>query len=630
MNSIQKILVVDDTGANLVAMGRVLEGLDVEIVCVHSGNEALTATLYNDFAAAVIDVQMPEMDGYELAEILRSDERTRALPILFVSAVYSEDAHVFRGYEAGAVDFLIKPIQKDILINKLKFFLLLDSQRKELRRHLEIAESESFLRTILRSLSDAVVVVDEAMNISLVNSHAATMFGRDDATLIGAPLGPLFAGGDPPLEHPCHAVEREIHVAPGQSMPVRITSSKLEGRGGLVIVVTDITQETLALRVEEDLRVQLAHSQRLESLGRLAGGVAHDLNNLLTIIQMCTGVAIEDADDPSAVRFELEQSLDAARKGESLVRELLAIGRKQVLAFQTVDLHQALTESCTLLSRLLGDNVVIQQDYADDTVFVELDKDQFSQVIMNLAVNARDAMPDGGTLAITTSLSRDTSTGRESVVIRLSDTGVGMDETLANRAFEPFFTTKDRESGTGLGLAMVHGIITQSKGEISVESTPGVGTTFTIVFDRTSAPNNSERLTDTASLPTRAGSVLLVEDDVSVRRTLVGALTRSGFQVTVAGSLGETMRALETRDDFSVLVSDVHLPEDSGLDIAAAVRERLPALPVMFISGNPGDLLDAFGDAPANVSFLQKPFVPKTFVAKVASACQGRSGSPEH
>ena len=333
---------------------------------------------------------------------------------------------------------------------------------------------------------------------------------------------------------------------------------------------------------------------------------------------------MEDADDPGIVRDELEQSLGAAKRGENLVRQLLAVGRKQVMSPQVIDVGVALQESCGLLSRLLGHGIKLEQRYCDERLFVEIDPNQFAQIILNLAVNARDAMPDGGTLTVASSLQQAHGTGGEHVVIQVTDTGIGMSDEVLTRLFEPFFSTKDRQSGTGLGLAMVHGIVAQSGGEISVESVLGEGTTFTLVLRRVAAPEKAVTPSRDVAEVT-GGSVLLVEDDLEVRRALVSVLRRHGFHVTATDSLEATMRALDESLAFSALVSDVNLPGVSGVRIAAAVRERMPDVPVVFISGNPGDLLDEFEEAPEQIRFLQKPFLPATLVQEVASAVSGAS-----
>ena len=637
----QKMLIVDDIEANLVAMERTLAPLGAELVCVTSGEQALRATLSDDFAAAIIDVQMPGMDGYELAEHLRSDSHTADMPILFVSANYTEEHHIFRGYSAGAVDFMTKPLKPEVLLGKLRFFLKANQLQEELKAQVRVKESENFLQSILLSFGDAVLVTDASAQVVLANGAAAELLelaiddikGRTVRSVLNLPgVGGLKEQRD-------H--EMRLCIAPDHERPVRITVTPLQDHRGQVVVLFDLSAVNAARENEQALKDQLQHARHFESLGRLAGGVAHDLNNLLTIIQLCGNFITEDADDPVLVREEIEKCLDASRRGEALVRDLLAVARKQILKPRSVSVTDALRQSIGLLTRLLGTDIEIEADLPEEPLTVEIDPDKLSQIVMNLSVNARDAMPQGGTLTV--AAWREAGPGHgdsDQVVVEIRDTGVGMPTSILDRAFEPFYTTKGSNKGTGLGLAMVHGIVTQSGGAILVASEEGVGTTFTMRFPcsrtRTQAAVAEpppEHLQHSAHQALSAkqrheARVLLVEDDANVRRGLERILRSGGYAIESAWDLSSALELLESSNAFDLLVSDVSLPGPSGVVVAERVRGRIEGLPVIFLSGNPGDLLESWDCEAVGTSFIQKPFLPKTLLSEVAKLLRENERAP--
>ncbi|WP_428261808.1 ATP-binding protein [Haliangium sp.] len=370
------------------------------------------------------------------------------------------------------------------------------------------------------------------------------------------------------------------------------------------------------------LEAQLRQSQKMESVGRLAGGVAHDFNNLLTAVMAHAELALSDIDQASPVREDLAMIRDAAARGAALTQQLLAFARKQVISLEVVNLNDLLLRVDTILRRLIGADIELVTVPDPRLGVVKVDPVQFEQVLMNLAINARDAMPDGGTLLFETSnrlLEPDRDLLRappalapgEYVVLRVTDTGVGMDEETASHVFEPFFTTKEVGKGTGLGLATCYGIVTQCGGELSVTSTPGRGTTFEVMLPRASGrARTSEE--EEAPTPPRRGSetVLVVEDEPTVRRVAVRTLRRYGYRVIEAGNGDEALNLpAEALADLHLLVTDVVMPRMSGPQLAEQLQARLPGLRVLFVSGynaaSAGPPLCAHGEA-----FLQKPFTP--------------------
>ncbi len=403
-------------------------------------------------------------------------------------------------------------------------------------------------------------------------------------------------------------------------IPVAISASPLHGADGeLRGTVTVLADLRAQVRSDETLRrseERLRHSQRIEALGRLAGGVAHDFNNLLTAISGFAELALSHLDDDHPAALEIAGLVGAAQRASGVTGQLLAFGRRQLLNPQSLDLNETVEDSLQLLRRLIEPGIEIHTTFADDVGRVTGDSGQLQQVIVNLALHARDAMPDGGTLRI------ETSRRDEQALLSVSDDGVGMDPATLERAVEPFFTTKGPGHGTGLGLATVHGIVTQSGGTLELHSEPGRGTTIEVTM-----PSSTEAAHDCAATvgrraPARgAGRVLIVEDEDLVARIVARALTAAGYDVHVAAD-GEGALAVAD-EDFDLLLTDVVLPGATGPEIADRLRSRRPNLPVLFMSGH-ADRASAEAVARTG-SLLRKPFSIAQLQEAVADALQPRA-----
>ena len=365
---------------------------------------------------------------------------------------------------------------------------------------------------------------------------------------------------------------------------------------------------------------QLRHAQKMEAVGRLAGGVAHDFNNLLTAILGFSHLALERVDDPS-LRLDLEQVIVTADRAARLTSQLLAFSRQQAQAARLIDLGDVLRGLEPMLRCLVGEEVKLVGDYPEDIGHVFMDSSQVEQIVMNLAVNARDAMPSGGQLTLRTRRrpSRSDEDSRLGyLVLEVGDTGTGMDSETLARAFEPFFTTKEQGRGTGLGLSTIYGIVQQNAGAIEVRSQPGAGTTF-LVHLPIAAPATAE-VSDVRRPSVDAGSetILVVEDEPSVRSVLVAVLTSAGYHVIDAEDPEDAMAyGLDPRNPLDLLVTDMAMPKISGRELARQIRGARPKLRLLFLSGygkigGPAGLI-----LPEPSAFLQKPFGPTQLLAKV-------------
>ncbi|HEX8432001.1 MAG TPA: ATP-binding protein, partial [Longimicrobium sp.] len=418
----------------------------------------------------------------------------------------------------------------------------------------------------------------------------------------------------------------------GKTIPIHVEAGPIRDlEGNIVAAVAAFVDVTRPRRMEEQLR----QASKMEAVGQLAGGVAHDFNNLLTAIKGNVELLLLDTADPEA-RRDLAEIQRAADRASDLTRQLLAFSRQQVLQPRPVRLGEAVVETARMLGRLMGEDVELVVEPSPDTGLMLADASQIEQVILNLAINARDAMPRGGMLRITTSnvcvtpadLPRyaGIQEAGEYVCLDVRDTGHGIDRATLDRIFEPFFTTKERGKGTGLGLATVYGIVMQSGGGISVESAPGEGTCFRILFPRLHDEGEPREAPAPPPARLRRGdeTILVVEDEEILRRLALRVLRRAGYTVIEASDGAEARRILADHPGpLDLLLTDVVLPGASGPEIAAEALRLQPGLRVLYMSGYAGDLVAQRGMADPSAAFLQKPFGPDALCQAVREVLDG-------
>jgi two-component system cell cycle sensor histidine kinase/response regulator CckA len=430
-----------------------------------------------------------------------------------------------------------------------------------------------------------------------------------------------------------HGCVRDIEVElvmGGRNFPAQLSVQHVERNGERYILweIRDLTERKRAEAVQEELRGQLLQAQKMESIGRLAGGIAHDFNNILSAILGFGDLAMAMLAEQSTVHGYIAEMVRAGERAAELTKQLLAFSRKQVMQPRIIDPAAVVRGLEPMMRRLLGEDLVMQLVLAD-TNAIRADAAQLEQVIVNLVVNARDAMPRGGTLTIETAnvefdgsyvaTHADARIGPH-VMIAVSDTGVGMDAVTRARAFEPFFTTKGPGEGTGLGLAMVYGIIRQSGGWIWLYSEPGRGTTFKLYFPRADAsPTASGGPEPAPAVPRPDTVVLVVEDDPQVRLLVATILGGAGYTVLVAGN---PLEALEMSEQFGgeihVLVTDVVMPTMNGRQLADRIIGQRPNIRVVFVSGYTENTVVHHGEVDVGVNFLSKPITANRLLAMVA------------
>jgi PAS domain S-box-containing protein len=492
-----------------------------------------------------------------------------------------------------------------------------------LRAQEQSRASQSRLAGILNSAMDAIISADVSRNIVFFNPAAERMFGVESRDVIGQSID-RFVPEVVRAEHGAlmrnfgetARAARRIALpdlkavrASGEEFPIEASISHTGGADDQIftIIVRDRTEH-------DQLQAQLLQSQKLEGIGRLAGGVAHDFNNLLTVILgYCELLRMRQRGGT-----DLEEINNAARRASQLTRQLLAFSRRQVLQVETLDINGLIRGLNRMLRRIIGEDVVLDTSLADDFLWVVADVGQMEQVLLNLVVNARDAMPTGGTLRIGTRVvehapAHGAAAPRQSVELTVSDTGVGMTEDIRSRIFEPFFTTKG-DAGTGLGLATVYGIVTQTGGDIACTSGVGQGSTFHVWLPL-APPPREQASAATVSRHAAHGheTVLLVEDEALVRELAARALREYGYKVLEAPDVDSALRYVD-HPSLAVVVSDVVMPGRSGDDLLTEISRRRPSLPVLLMTGYSEALLQRPVD-PAHL--LRKPFTPTDLIAKI-------------
>jgi PAS domain S-box-containing protein len=488
----------------------------------------------------------------------------------------------------------------------------------------------------------AYLVTDELGLVEEANQAASTLFGVSASLLVGKPLPLMVAAADRlrfrsfVRDLRKHPGVRQAEVAlggPRVARNVLLSVERDEDRPGRPVrlrwVMQDITERKAA---EEELRLsqeQLRHAQRMESVGRLAGGVAHSFNNLLAAIAFHADLLLDPGASGADQRRHAEGIQSAGERAALLARQLLAFSRRQVLQPQDLDVSRSLGEMVPMLRRLIGETITLEADLDPAAGWVHADLGQLEQVVLNLVFNARDAMPAGGRLSLSAAGEELGEDGAglglaglapgPYVRLTVADTGTGMSEEVQSHLFEPFFTTKDRESGTGLGLSTVYGIVRQSGGAIRVESEEGKGTTFTVYLPRSEAPAAQPEPAERVREESRGSEVvLLAEDEENIREPAQEVLEARGYTVIAAGDAAQALAAARAwSGPIHLLVTDVVMPGMSGSELAEQLSRERRELHVLFISGYPEGVIAQHGVLQEGRSFLQKPFPPGVLLRTV-------------
>jgi two-component system, cell cycle sensor histidine kinase and response regulator CckA len=574
-----------------------------KLVHVDRLSAALDRLSREPFDVILLDLSLPDADGLET--LIRAHAQAPKIPIVVLTG-HDDEALAVRAVRAGAQDYLVKGrLDGDLLVRSIRY-------ASERGRAVEALERrEEHYRSLIENSMDLISILNLDGTIRYVSPSHERLLGYPLDELVGKNVFSFIHAEDKARIQTAlvngnngRPVECRVRHCDGSWRMLESFSrdlSHVAGVNGMVVNARDITERK---RLEE----QLHHSQRLEAVGRLAGGVAHDFNNLLMVITGYSHMLLDAMHSSDPARQDLEQVVKASERATDLTRQLLAFSRRQGVRASLVNLNPLVQEMDRMLRRVLGEEIELLVRLAPELKTVRADPGQIEQVILNMVVNARDAMPSGGQLLIET---RNTGQpGRECVTISISDTGVGMDSQVLSRVFEPFFTTK--EHGTGLGLATSYGIIKENGGDLRVESTPAKGTCFRIELPAVEQTPDDLELPDEKRAPRGTETILLVEDEDPVRRVVETMLKRHGYQVLASASSKDALAAAEQhRGTIDLLITDIRMPGMSGRKMAECLVTVRPDMKVLYVSG--------YGDAAAesDVHFLQKPFSTEELATKI-------------
>lgn len=660
-----KILAIDDNRHNLTALKAVLADRlpHARLFTALDGLKGLELARAEDPDVILLDIVMPGMDGYAVCRKLKEDGHLRSIPVVFLTALRTDQESRVKALEAGAEGFLAKPFDALELTAQIRAMIKVKAANnlqwmgreqltslvlertieleKELAERRRIEAERDRLITAIEETDESIYITDLDGNILYINSAVVRNTGYSRDEMVGQNPRIVKSGKQD------EAFYRDLWatISGGKTWKGQMVNRRKDGTlytvdktispvhdpaGAIVNYVAinhDITEH---LRISADkarLKEELQQAQRVEAVGRLAGGVAHDFNNMLSVIlghgEML--LAKLHAEDPS--REKIAAIVKAGRRSSDLTRQLLTFARRQIISLKNIDLNQTVTEFLKLIQKVTREDIEIKTILEEGLPTIRADRGQIEQVLMNICLNARDAMPEGGQMIIETKKASVNSQDVKQhpymkvgkyVLLSVSDNGVGMGENIYKHVFEPFFTTKGPNKGTGLGLSVVFGIVKQHGGYIHLDSEPKRGTKFTIYFPTVDAPPDARSAV--SSKPARGGTetLLVAEDEDSVRDLFQQTLESYGYKVLTARNGAEAVEVYLThREEIALAVLDVVMPKKGGKEAYDEIAKITPGLKVLFLSGYSTNAIhDDFILSPG-LSFLQKPFIPSVLARKV-------------
>jgi two-component system, cell cycle sensor histidine kinase and response regulator CckA len=681
-----RILIADDNAENLYFMEVLLKGHQFDVTTAENGSQALEAALASPPDAIVTDILMPVMDGFALCREWKSNEKLNKIPFVFYTATYTEPKDEEFALSLGADRFVIKPAEPDTLIQIINDVIAtahtvpasVDGSREENRFLREY--NEALFHKLEKKMSDleqsntALLMnitelqkAQKALKASEVKYRAIfenAVMGIFQITREGRYLNAnrAFAGmlgfnspeemmrAIPDMREGQHVnledwrrfrsalaeggliegFETQLWRADRDEVWISMNMRATRDKAGSILqwegTAEDITLRKKAEDEKTRLESQLRQSQKMEAIGTLAGGIAHDFNNILTAIIGYASLLQMDMQKTDPKRIYIDQILSSGQKAANLTQSLLAFSRKQVMELKALKMKTVLKEMEKMLPRLLTEDIDLKIEPIDDRLTIMADLTQIDQVLLNLATNARDAMPKGGRLIIEArevwiddglAEDRGLAAGGNYVLLSVTDTGAGMNAKTKEKIFEPFFTTKEAGKGTGLGLSTVYGIVKQHDGYIGVDSAPDRGTTFMIYLPSAKA-RAVEVIEADKDLAYGTETILVAEDNTDLRILMKDVLSRGGYTVIDAVDGEDAIqRFTEHKDSIDLLILDVVMPRKNGKAVAEEIRKIRPGAKVLFTSGYTGDVVLDKGIHNEAVDFLKKPLPPEEMLRKI-------------
>ena len=679
-----KVLAIDDAQDSLdtLSTGMAHAFPDASFLSAVNGPKGIAMALAEKPDIILLDILMPEMDGFETCRRLKEDIRLRNIPVVFITALKPEKDTLEKAFASGAEAFILKPLELWELASQIRAMLKIKAANAAqqsgqdrmglmvTRRTRELADELAAREKALVSLKKSEelfrTIFNEApLGIALNDSRTGHIYelNRKFAEIVGRTVEQMADTDWMSITHPedvGKSLEMMARVNAGEINGFKTEKRYLKPDGTVVWVnvsvtplkigdkdnprhlclVEDISAGKTAEREKAKLEEQLRQSQKMEAAGSLAGAIAHDFNNILSVILSYSGFFLESLDRTDPRRKDVEEINKAGLRAAALTRQLLAFSRKQVLQPKVLDVNQIIMGIRTMLARLLGETIRLTTVTGKDPALIKADQGYLEQVLMNLTVNARDAMPKGGKIAIEVSLVRineahvhrhGTVEPGNYVMLSVSDSGTGMSAETQSHLFEPFFTTKPRDKGTGLGLSTVHGIIKQSGGSVVVYSEEGHGTVFKIYFPQvTGDVATAAQPAAAKKMFTGTGTVLVVDDDAQIRTLVRRTLTRDGFTVLEAASAEEAMAACKRhKSPIHLILTDMVLPKMSGFELAEHLKSIQPDTKMLFMSGYTEHSILEQGVLDPDKNFIQKPFALDALIRKTREVLSHTPAHPQ-
>ncbi|MEM7032617.1 MAG: response regulator [Chloroflexota bacterium] len=657
------ILIIDDDLNQLKTLADLLKLEQLRPICCQTGQQALNVCRTQTVNVAILDIQIPDSNGVDLLKALKAENPAMKIIIntahatlesaidaineeVFAYLQKTEDtealiSHVYRAFHAHLASYS-EDLEAEVQRRTEELLQINQELIKEIRVRKQIedrlAEEHNLLRTFIDNVPDYMFVKDRQSRFRLCNEATVRLMGASTPDeLIGKTdfdyfpqdlASQYYAGEQSIIESGLPMVNNEevsLNVSQGIVSVHLTTKIPLQDATGAIIGIVGIARDITAHKHLED---QLRQAQKMEAVGQLTAGIAHDFNNLLTAINGFAELIQRKLSASDPLIGLVNKISDSGERASNLVNQLMAFSRKQVLDPKVLHLNNVIQQVDEMLQRIIGEHIELRTNLLSDLWLIKADPAQLEQVIINLAVNARDAMPHGGSLTIqTTNIVINESYVANYFQIRpgqyvqlsMSDVGVGMNETLQERIFEPFFTTKSPGSGTGLGLSTVYGIIKQNGGDIEVNSQEGKGSTFKIYLPQVDEAYPKEQpVKPITEMPTGNETILLVEDEEGVRHLALSVLQMQGYEVLEAQSGEEALRlSSHYQSQIHLLLTDVVMPQMNGKVIAEQLSQIRPQLKVLYMSGYADDTITQHDILSPDVAFLKKPFNAMTLARKI-------------
>jgi two-component system cell cycle sensor histidine kinase/response regulator CckA len=625
------ILIVEDESIIASVIAVALKKFSYEVIDIlNTGEAAVVVALQRKPDLILMDIRLQgAVDGIAAVEQI---QKKLDIPVIYLTA-YADEPTLERAKKTKPYGYIPKPFQEIELKTTIEMALYKHGFE------LQLKASEARFRSLFEKSQDVIYISDKSGNLLEINPAGLKLFGYSHAEMLNANMESLYQN---PAEHSAlltalreshniAGVEVELKKKDGTPMAcLQSTQVRTDEKNSILDmqgIIRDITELKRAETERKSLESQLFQAQKMEALGQLAGGVAHDFNNLLTGISGFAKFALEQVPQGSSAREDLNEVLKLAKRAETLTRQLLTFSRRQTLQPKVLNINRTVEEMMKMLGRLIGENIKLVFLLAPDLGDMNIDPGQLEQVLMNLAVNARDAMPAGGNLTVETAnifLDQDYAranigvTPGEYIMLAVSDTGCGMDDNTRQHIFEPFFTTKPQGKGTGLGLSTVYGIVNQLKGSILVDSKPGQGSTFKIFLPKM-IPEAAEKPPAAAGKePSRKGTILIVEDDAAVLQITRRVLEVNDYRILTAASSLEADKVLTVHgESVDLILLDVVLPGLDGNQLFESWVKKYPHLLVLYMSGYMDNVIVNKKILAHGLPFIKKPFNAEDLVLTI-------------